>query len=198
MFEFDLNYVRIGRCTRGVGALLAPMPLFPLLWWLSSGGWLALLATPAVLFGMLCNEGPLSFLAWAAAALVRALAVHWLAILEHGVVIALVAAVVGAGLYALIRGEAGAAGSGAGGGWSGAPAGKDARDVPAGARGEVRRVLEAATHYEVLEVARDAERAAVKAAWRAKSLLTHPDKVGPHAEGANEAVSAVKNVRARD
>ncbi len=44
-------------------------------------------------------------------------------------------------------------------------------------------------------MAPDADRLAIKAAWRAKSLLTHPDKVGPHNTGANEAVSAVKSVR---
>lgn len=40
--------------------------LFPLLWWVSGGGWLALAATPAVLFGMLCHLAPHSFLTWCA------------------------------------------------------------------------------------------------------------------------------------
>ena len=50
----------------------------------------------------------------------------------------------------------------------------------------------------MVQVAQDADRETVKAAWRAKSLATHPDKVGAHAEGANEAVSAVKDVRPPD
>ncbi|KAK9841018.1 hypothetical protein WJX81_006052 [Elliptochloris bilobata] len=135
-------------------ALLAPLPMFPLLWWLSGGGWLALLATPAVVFGILCDELRFSFLAWAAVAMLRIVMSRWS---------------------------------------SAAPMRKDTQDVPAGANGEVRRVLEADTHYAVLEVAQDADRATIKAAWRAKSLLTHPDKVGAHTAGANEAVSAVKN-----
>lgn len=52
-----------------------------------------------------------------------------------------------------------------------------------------------ALNIGVMQVAQDADRETVKAAWRTKCLATHPDKVGAHAEGANEAVSAVKNVR---
>lgn len=59
-------------------------------------------------------------------------------------------------------------------------------------------VLQIASHSVLplaAQVAPDDNRLAIKAAWRAKSLLTHPDKVGPHNVGANEAVSAVMSVR---
>ncbi len=44
--------------------------------------------------------------------------------------------------------------------------------------GEVARVLAATSHYEVLGLAQGADDAAVRAAKRAKSLATHPDKLG--------------------
>ena len=46
-----------------------------------------------------------------------------------------------------------------------------------------------------MQVAQDADVEAIKAAFRAKSLSTHPDKIGVHTAGANEAFSAVKHVR---
>ena len=195
------------------GAYVAAL-LFPFLWWFSGGGWLALGATAAVLFGMLCDREVEFFLAWcdphpitqcvittliacaglghkpyilrdevpfslmasrspqpifhiipvlhvwlqslqtphidickccrAAVAQLRWLVVNWASILAHGITI-----LVGGALFALYRiartcRERLRADS--------APPGMDARDVPAGATGEVRRVLLAATHYDVLEV----------------------------------------------
>ena len=67
-------------------------------------------------------------------------------------------------------------------------------EVPPGATGEIRRVLAAATFYEVLGLAADAEPGAVKRAKFAKALLTHPDKA-QGAVGANEAFQRVNEVR---
>ena len=52
-----------GYWTWGLDAL-APILLFPLLWWFSGGGWLALVATPTVFFGMMCELAHPSILAW--------------------------------------------------------------------------------------------------------------------------------------
>ena len=65
--------------------------------------------------------------------------------------------------------------------------------VPAGAEGEVRRVLEAEDFYEVLGVPRDADVEILKKAKREKSLATHPDKLA-QAVGSNEAFARVTEV----
>lgn len=65
--------------------------------------------------------------------------------------------------------------------------------MPRGATGEIRRVLSAATFYEVLSLELDAAPAAVKRAKFAKALLTHPDKA-KGAVGANEAFQRVNQV----
>ncbi len=65
--------------------------------------------------------------------------------------------------------------------------------VPKGAAGEVARVLAARDLYEVLEVARDADCDAIRRAKRAKSLATHPDKLGA-AVGAPDAFRRVTEV----
>ena len=45
---------------------LRSVPLFPLLCWLGGGGWLALLAPPAVFFGALCNVLDPAVIGWCA------------------------------------------------------------------------------------------------------------------------------------
>ena len=96
----------------------------------------------------------------AAVALVRALVVNRTFVRAHGIAITVIAVLVGGALYALYRialacCERIGAGS--------APPGMDARDVPEGATVEVRRVLLATTHYDVLQV------------WRKPSFVTlHP------------------------
>ena len=69
----------------------------------------------------------------------------------------------------------------------------EVRDVPEGAGGEVARVLQAADHYEVLQVPMAAEADALRKAKRTKALATHPDKLG-QAPGANEAFARVTEV----
>ena len=56
---------------------------------------------------------------------------------------------------------------------------------------EVVRILSAKSHYTVLEVDSKATEDAIKKARRMKSLLVHPDKVGPDVKGANEAFGKV-------
>lgn len=63
-------------------------------------------------------------------------------------------------------------------------------DVPQGATGEVARVLAAVDWYEVLEVPRDVDAEGLRKAKNAKSLMTHPDKLG-EAVGAKEAFQKV-------
>jgi DnaJ-class molecular chaperone len=66
--------------------------------------------------------------------------------------------------------------------------------VPAGAAPEVARVLQAATWYDVLEVAPTATAEEVRKAHKTKSLLTHPDKVGSDDVGAHNASVRVNAV----
>ena len=56
---------------------------------------------------------------------------------------------------------------------------------------EVLRILSAKSHYTVLEVDSKATEEAIKKARRMKSLLVHPDKVGPDVLGANDAFGKV-------
>lgn len=65
--------------------------------------------------------------------------------------------------------------------------------MPEGAEGEVVRVLQAADHYEVLQVPLKAQADALRRAKRSKALATHPDKLG-QAAGANEAFARVTEV----
>ena len=58
-------------------------------------------------------------------------------------------------------------------------------------REEVRRILAATCHYQVLEVGSNATEETIKRARRMKSLLVHPDKVGPDVAGANDAFGKV-------
>lgn len=58
------------------------------------------------------------------------------------------------------------------------------------------RIAAATTHYSVLEVEQNATDEVIKRARRAKSLLVHPDKVGPGVAGASEAFQKVTLVRA--
>ena len=55
------------------------------------------------------------------------------------------------------------------------------------------RVLGSKDLYEVLEVPRDADEEVLRKAKRAKSLATHPDKLGG-AVGAKEAFQRVTEV----
>ena len=75
----------------------------------------------------------------------------------------------------------------------GASAAAAAREVPEGAEGEVARVLEAADHYEVLQVPVSVDAETLRRAKRSKALATHPDKLG-QAAGANEAFGRVTEV----
>ncbi|KAK9830350.1 hypothetical protein WJX72_011210 [[Myrmecia] bisecta] len=63
-------------------------------------------------------------------------------------------------------------------------------EVLRGAEGEVKRILAATDHYMVLEVARDADEAAIRKAKKVKALQSHPDKLGG-AVGAKEAFQRV-------
>ena len=65
-------------------------------------------------------------------------------------------------------------------------------DVPAGATGEVARVLGCSDYYSVLEIPRDADTGAVKKSHRRKVLKTHPDKLGPDVVGGSEAFGRVQ------
>lgn len=65
--------------------------------------------------------------------------------------------------------------------------------MPEGAEGEVVRVLQAADHYEVLQIPVSADAEALRKAKRTKALATHPDKLG-QAAGANEAFGRVTEV----
>merc|ERR1711871_73715 len=65
-------------------------------------------------------------------------------------------------------------------------------DVPAGATGEVARVLSCRDYYAVLELHRDADADAVKKAHRKKVLKTHPDKLGTDVVGGSEAFGRVQ------
>lgn len=56
---------------------------------------------------------------------------------------------------------------------------------------EVRRILAATCHYNVLEVDSGATEDTIKRARRMKSLLVHPDKVGSDVAGANDAFGKV-------
>ena len=68
--------------------------------------------------------------------------------------------------------------------------------VPSGAVPEVAKVLQAASWYEVLEVAASASAEEIKRAHKLKSLGTHPDKVGAaNNAGAHEASVRVNMVR---
>ncbi len=68
--------------------------------------------------------------------------------------------------------------------------------VPSGAVPEVAKVLQAASWYEVLEVAASASPEEIKRAHKLKSLGTHPDKVGAaNNAGAHEASVRVNMVR---
>ncbi|KAG1651665.1 hypothetical protein FOA52_011854, partial [Chlamydomonas sp. UWO 241] len=90
------------------------------------------------------------------------------------------------------RASGSSGGGGTFGGW-GAPGAKakPKLDVPSGATAEVARVLGALDFYEVLEVPRGADDETVRKAKRAKSLATHPDKLGGTAVGAKEAFQRV-------
>ena len=55
------------------------------------------------------------------------------------------------------------------------------------------RVLQAADHYEVLQIPVSADAEALRKAKRTKALATHPDKLG-QAAGANEAFGRVTEV----
>jgi hypothetical protein len=75
-------------------------------------------------------------------------------------------------------------------------AAKLAAEIPDGAVGEVARILGASDFYEVLEVDRAVDEAAVRKAKRVKVLLVHPDKLaGDAAIGAAEAFHRVTEVR---
>jgi hypothetical protein len=65
-------------------------------------------------------------------------------------------------------------------------------DVPAGATGEVARVLGCSDYYSVLEIPRDADASTVKKSHRRKVLKTHPDKLGPDVVGGSEAFGRVQ------
>ena len=73
-----------------------------------------------------------------------------------------------------------------------------APEAVSGAEGEVARVLACATHYQVLEVASNADEAALKRAKKLKQLSTHPDKLGPQAVGAGLAFQRVVEVGSWD
>lgn len=73
-----------------------------------------------------------------------------------------------------------------------------APEAVSGAEGEVARVLACATHYQVLEVASNADEAALKRAKKLKQLATHPDKLGPQAVGAGLAFQRVVEVGSID
>lgn len=62
------------------------------------------------------------------------------------------------------------------------------------AKEEIKRILAAKSHYAVLEVDSSAKEDTIKRARRMKSLVVHPDKVGPDVIGANEAFMKVTQV----
>ncbi len=70
--------------------------------------------------------------------------------------------------------------------------------VPKGAAPEVARVLQASSWYAVLDVAQSASTEEVRKAHKAKSLVTHPDKLGAQNSGAHEASVRVNTVRPAD
>ena len=64
-----------------------------------------------------------------------------------------------------------------------------------GASGEIKRILDSTCHYDVLGVPPEADRPAITAARKAKSLMVHPDRQGGGSTaGSHEAQQRVNQV----
>ena len=64
-----------------------------------------------------------------------------------------------------------------------------------GASGEIQRILDCTCHYAVLGVPPEADKPAIAAAWKAKSLMVHPDRQGAGSTaGSHEAQQRVNQV----
>ena len=161
--------------------LLSVMWGYPVFWWLTGGGWWgSIVGTVATfLMAVLVGGGLLpALLVWTLISYVWHLVGAWW--LRYPLCIALLAGWFFA--VAIL-------------GFDFSQTASEATlntDVPAGATGEVARVLSCRDYYAVLELPRDADADAVKKSHRKKVLKTHPDKLGTDVVGGSEAFGRVQ------